>query len=40
MMLLPFGNVWFNFVPIINSEGKSWIVLIHHISKYNDCTIK
>lgn len=40
MYLLLFGNILFNFVPIINPEGKPWIVSVCHMSKHTECTIK
>lgn len=35
MMLLLSGNILLNFVPIINPEGKPWVVSICHMSKHN-----
>lgn len=33
-MLLLSGNVLLNFVPIINPEGKPWVVSVCHMSKH------
>lgn len=40
MMLLLSGNVLLIFLPIINPEGKPWVVSVCHTNKHNECAIK